>query len=736
MKKTTIRKKLLTLMIWTSFLLGSLFAVVNVFYMHNIRNEIEVQNGELGKKTAEESSDRLLSKTIDQLISTANGISEYSNEKFSEVESETKIVAAYVKSIYENKNGVYSSATASPYGFLTQQEYDDNVKETPRKPIIHIKADSTGWNASAGKLTDAAQKELNLVSPAGNILYRTVETSDIVAACYIGSANGFQLSADCLTTPVSVQSVKFGGTGGIQGRDWYLAAEKVKEGEAAWTKIFLDNSGRGASLTCATPVYDGTGKLRAVVASGNTMGTYSKKVTSATLGESGRSFIVNHDGEIIITADAIHFDGNTPQYRKLTDEGDDKIKEAAVKMAAGERGYVIGKYQGKDVLVAYSPIKLQPWTFVTMIDMDEVLVPANKISDDIVSRTNETVAVLNNTISRSRLLIVIIIVLALLVVVLLSFRFSEQLTGPLRALTEGVKKAGAGDLDTRINPGSNDETQILADAFNKMAQDLKEYIKNLATVTKEKERIGAELHVATTIQASMLPSIFPPFPGRPEFDLYASMTPAKEVGGDFYDFFLVDEDHLALVIADVSGKGVPAALFMVIAKTLIKNSAQSGLSPAAVLEKVNQQLCENNEAEMFVTVWIGIMKISEGTMKCANAGHEYPAISRKDGPFEILKDKHGFVVAGMPGAKYREYEISLSAGDTLFVYTDGVAEATNAKNELYGTDRMLSALNKVSDKRPADMLPAVKEDINAFVGSAPQFDDITMLVMKMNEWKQ
>lgn len=248
---------------------------------------------------------------------------------------------------------------------------------------------------------------------------------------------------------------------------------------------------------------------------------------------------------------------------------------------------------------------------------------------------------------------------------------------------------------------------------------------------REKERIGAELNVATQIQASMLPCVFPAFPEYKEFDIYASMNPAKEVGGDFYDFFLVDPDHLALVIADVSGKGVPAALFMMITKTLIKNAAQSGLGPGAVLETVNNQLLENNEAGMFVTVWLGIYEISSGKLTAANAGHEYPAIKRADGSFTLFKDKHGFVMGGMEDVTYREYDLELHAGDILFLYTDGVAEATGKEKELYGTDRMLDALNQKENADAKELLLTVRADIDLFVGEAEQFDDITMLALKI-----
>ena len=228
----------------------------------------------------------------------------------------------------------------------------------------------------------------------------------------------------------------------------------------------------------------------------------------------------------------------------------------------------------------------------------------------------------------------------------------------------------------------------------------------------------------------MLPRIFPPFPERDDFDIYATMHPAKEVGGDFYDFFLVDDDHLCLVMADVSGKGVPAALFMVIAKTLIKNRAQLGESPAEILTSVNAQLCDSNDAELFVTVWLAVIELSTGKGLAANAGHEHPAIRRADGNFELVVYRHSPAVATMEGIRFREHSFELHPGDTLFVYTDGVTEATNARNELFGTDRLLKTLNRNPYVSPEQLLKNVRWDIDDFVGSAPQFDDITMLGLR------
>ena len=243
-------------------------------------------------------------------------------------------------------------------------------------------------------------------------------------------------------------------------------------------------------------------------------------------------------------------------------------------------------------------------------------------------------------------------------------------------------------------------------------------------------RIESELNLASAIQADMLPNIFPPFPERTEFDIYASMTPAKEVGGDFYDFFLVDEDHLCMVMADVSGKGVPAALFMMASKIILANNAMMGKSPAQILTETNAAICSNNREEMFVTVWLGILEISTGKLTAANAGHEYPVVKHGNGAFELLKDKHGFVIGGMDGVKYQNYELMLEPGSKLFLYTDGVPEATDAQNELFGTDRMLAALNQEPSALPEQVLKNVDSSVKEFVKEAEQFDDLTMLCLE------
>ncbi len=270
----------------------------------------------------------------------------------------------------------------------------------------------------------------------------------------------------------------------------------------------------------------------------------------------------------------------------------------------------------------------------------------------------------------------------------------------------------------------------LAYSIDTMETDMLNNIENLKEITAEKERIGAELSLASTIQDNSIPNIFPAFPEQNTFDIYASMTPAKEVGGDFYNFFMIDDDHLAVVIGDVSGKGVPAALFMMVTNILISDRTRMGGTPAEILEFVNANLCEHNKADMFVTAWLGILELSTGKIIAANAGHDDAAVCRNEGSFRILETKHGLILGAMEEVKFKDFEIELAKGDKLFLYTDGVPEATDKDDNMFQIDRMIDALNEYKAGTPEEILNGVHNAVNEFAGEAPQFDDLTMLCLE------
>lgn len=327
------------------------------------------------------------------------------------------------------------------------------------------------------------------------------------------------------------------------------------------------------------------------------------------------------------------------------------------------------------------------------------------------------------------------IILVNIVAIIMTRHMKKTLVNPINEIAQAAesyvedRRKGDNDADhfSRLDIRTGDEVENLSLVMADMERDIKDFEENLTKITAEKQRISTELSVATRIQANMLPSIYPAFPEKTEFDIYASMDPAKEVGGDFYDFFLIDNDHLCMVIADVSGKGVPAALFMMASRIILANNAKMGKSPSQILTDTNAAICSNNREDMFVTVWLGILELSTGKLIASNAGHEYPALMQADGKFELYKDKHGFVIGGMDGVRYKEYEMQLKPGAKLFLYTDGVPEATDANDELFGTDRMLEALNSDLGAKPEDILKNVRAAVDGFVKDAEQFDDLTML---------
>ena len=324
------------------------------------------------------------------------------------------------------------------------------------------------------------------------------------------------------------------------------------------------------------------------------------------------------------------------------------------------------------------------------------------------------------------------------------FPRAKRLVDPIKRMTIRVSEMEGDDMSFQVEDVllTGDEIEVLARAFANMSEKLRGYVSEIVSITSEKQRLDTELSVAADIQLNMLPTHFPAFPDRQEFDLYAVMDPAKEVGGDFYDFFLLDEDHLALVMADVSGKGVPASLFMVISKTIIKNVTLSGRydNPAEILQDVNDRLCEGNEDDMFVTVWLGILTISTGRLVSACAGHEYPVFYRKNSGFVLEHDPHGLAMGVLEGSRYRNVTWQMSPGDLLFLYTDGVPEANNSKQELFGEERMMKALGKsmVAARQGSAsgepdlqlLLRSLRAQIDDFAGETPQFDDLTMMCLE------
>ena len=336
---------------------------------------------------------------------------------------------------------------------------------------------------------------------------------------------------------------------------------------------------------------------------------------------------------------------------------------------------------------------------------------------------------LNNVILTT---LVLIIVSCVCLAVYIKRHFAKPVEKISAEATRFAKEPSLSDKKTFEKISPIREVRVLAESIDKMEQDTIHHMKELSDAAAERERMAVELSLATTIQINMLPSRFPPYPNRKDFDIYASMDAAKEVGGDFYDFYLLDNDRFAFLVADVSGKGIPAALFMMRAKMTIKSLAESGVDVNVILSEANEKLCEGNDAGMFVTAWLGVVDMKTGILSYASAGHNPPLLKHRNGAFDYLKTRSNFILAGMNGVPYRKHELQLLPGDELFLYTDGVTEATDSNEELFGESRLLDALNCVSDESVQERCKNVKRSIDSFVGSAEQFDDITMLSVRFN----
>ena len=631
-------------------------------------------------------------------------------------DSRLRVVADAVSQSAEYAEKLY----ASPSGLLKSSLYSPvHLSEAPATI-------SARYMFSAGVTdTDELYEELKLISNMEEVFAPIMKYNRrFLDNLYVGTSSGifYQYTDNNVFLENYV----------VTQRHWYLNSTSSPD-RIMWKETEIDSYGRPC-ITASMAVKDPDGNIVAVVAADVNFEQMMSNVIGSGLGETGTTFILGATRDLVAYGDFMKdVEEHGGLYIAFGDHFADpesvlaKIDDCA--FGHGEAFHA--ELDGKKIYMTAREIPSTGWLLCTAINAEEITEPIGKVTAQSDTLFADARAKMTEEFKAMTWQAILTIVASALIAAVIVYFISRTISKPIIKLTNTVKNTGEGDFDRKSDIDTRDEIGDLARGFNKMQDDLKLYTENLQSVTAEKERINAELNVAAQIQADMLPRIFPPFPQIKEIDLYASMTPAKEVGGDFYDFFLIDEDHLALVMADVSGKGVPAALFMMVTKILINERSLTGDTPAEILSVVNDRICDHNEADMFVTVWLGILEISTGKIIAANAGHDDPAVYRAGGEFEIPKNKHGPVIGAMGGMVYRDYTIELHPGDKLFLYTDGVPEATDADEKMFTLDGMLSALNEAKDFCSEDILALVWDRVNAFVGDAPQFDDVTMLCLEL-----
>lgn len=546
-------------------------------------------------------------------------------------------------------------------------------------------------------------------------------------------------------------------------RDWYINA--LNTGEMTVSDAYADSFRGEQVVTFSMPCYSGDGTLLGVLAVDLLIGDLTEMTEDIELEFDGYAMLVSQSGSVIAAPGAE--EGEATAERFLGDRYEEIIDE----MNKGGSGMQTSLIAGKEKYVIYSRIDAVGWDIIIVFDR-EAFVHAAQTRFEVL---DATMLEGGTAISRQMLFTggmwAAAVLLLLFAVSRASGRMAEKISAPVEQLTADVRKVGEGDLNYVHHIRTGDELETLSHTFESMTVSLKNHIRSLSQMSAERERLATELNVATQIQVSMLPCIFPAFPERRDIDIYASMAPAREVGGDFYDFFLTDENHLHVVMADVSGKGIPAALFMVVTKTLLKDNLSSGMPLEQVFARVNSQLCENNEAGMFVTVFAGCLDLRDGRFLYVNAGHNPPCILRtgesgqrgqsgqdgqsdqdgqsgrrrrdrrrgqggrsaQDGQgrsVQVLRGASGFVLAGLEGMEYTAQETVLQAGDVFFAYTDGVTEAMNSRGGLYGEERLFEKLAQPGDIGAEELVQSVSASLKEFMQEADLADDITMLALR------
>ena len=708
-----IQQKVFNLVLVTILLLIAAYTAVIVYQSSSLKKLTAETNLRQKEAIAEISETTMDAVVADSLTSKAEMAAMLADDLFVRLSSTVQILADNAENLLQTPELYSARPFALPDASMEGKISLQLVGETNRMPE-----------------DPAVLEKLSLLANLSDVmtaLYRNAGTSSV----YIAVPEGYML---CVDDKADARIDEQGNvlTIPIRERPWYLGA--AQSDSIFFTDVLKDTFTGEIGITCTIPIRQ-DGRLIAVAAADLFLDQMEEAVSNS--GDVVHyTCIINNQGHVVFSPQ----NQGTLRARTAEEAVDLRSSEQA-DLAAFVRDALNGvtgvrelDLDGDRVYLAGAPVKTLGWAVVSVVDKAATERPTIMMQEQFDSTLNEAATIYNKNLDRSKQTIIVLILLILIMGLTAGDRLSRRIVRPLEHMTNRVRSLGGKNLQFQMEEEyrTGDEIEVLAESFSALSAKTLQYVDQVKRVTAEKERIGAELTMANAIQRSQLPRLFPPFPNRHEFNLFATTKPAKEVGGDFYDFFMVDNDHVALVMADVSGKGVPAALFMMVTRMLIKSRLQSGESVAEALTNVNRQLCENNELGYFVTVWLAVLEISTGKGVAVNAGHEHPVLRRSDGKYELVLYRHSLAVAAMDGVRFRQHEFQLCPGDSFFVYTDGVTEATNGEHELFGTDRMLEALNKEPDAEPDQLLKNVMDDIHRFMDGEDQFDDITMMCLKYN----
>ena len=711
--KLDIRRKVLLLVLSGSLLTFMLITVFLVFGTIHARKTLDDQTEELADGASEYAAEILETEIKKRMEETTRIRAQTINNGLAETVEDVKFISYEMSDLLQK--GIRFSEEPLPNALYTDVP-------TGRAFILYS-PDLVKQGISA-----SLQKEIDRASGIAGMLERM---SDYYPNAVVGSKNGYVLRAQ-----------EKGGTGAIS----YLCRESLRNSydprERSWYKLGKDASGpvftdayldaaTGDLCVSAVMPYYGAGGFAGVACLDCSIQDLYAQIMETAISRNEHSFILGKKGEVIVSSRKEGVLSASRERQDLRRSEESSLAREAARMVEGKSDIRVVSVDGVEYYLAYAPLTLQGWSFGTLVAKEEALVPATAAKSEMHAWMEGFRTTLRESMAGNAAALAATMALLLAGFIAFSIWSAKRFVEPILELKDGVKQIAQGNLDKTLSLQTGDEIEQLADSVNDMTAALKTYIADLSAVTAEKERIATELSVARHIQEGMLPKTFPAFPDKTEFDIYASMHAAKEVGGDFYDFYLVDEDHLAVTIGDVSGKGVPAALFMVVAKTVLQNNMlllKKAEALGEIMARANDRLCRDNEEDMFVTVFMGLLDIRSGEFSYVNAGHNRPLLRQGKNGFTWLPKADTCMMGLMEGMEFPVRKLQLNPGDCLFLYTDGVTEAMDPEGRLFSDEKLEALLKAVpSGKAAKDILALVSEAVKAHAGNAEQSDDVTML---------
>lgn len=756
-KRAKIEKKILIIFSLLLIITQIFTAFIAYFNIFKINKSSSKEMDNLSSNVVQIGESLIQNQIENYLDSLSYSTSKSANSVFKSVSDDILTVADSLNEIYKNPSNFKGSIPPLPEFNKSSKESDknggsfkayaiDNSNKSDELLVYNVpeysnysnkifKTSIDSWKSLSNSQKSAIigdysvvsnknipqnlYKEFLLLSNSKYILEPIFKNNPYISSVYMGTESGLFYKYSSDNSPNRYDP---------RLREWYISAKNAANNNntsPVWQETYISSSTGKLCITCAKSFGNSKNGILGVCAIDMNLEDVSKLITQSEFGDNGYNFIIDNEGKIIIKSDS--------NISSLNIERVELSNETIKEIQSKKRGIIDIQIDDNGYYTGYAPLSTPNWTICSMVQKEEANKPITEIHQIIKDSTNKSEDSINKSYISIILQFFIEFFICIIITYFIAMRLSKTISKPIVELSKKAKIIGEGNFSINIPVNSEDEVGELASSFNIMIDNLKSYMQNLTKTVAEKEKIHSELLIAKKIQKSMMPYIFPAYPDRNDLDIYALVDPAKEVGGDFYDFFFIDDRHLALVIADVSDKGISAALFMVIAKILIKNQLQNGDAPSKIFNIINNKLCENNDAGMFVTCFLGILDTETGKLIYSNAGHNPPILYKNtENKCVAINDPHGFVLGGMPKLKYTQNELYLSPGDILFLYTDGVTEAVNNKGELFSQDRLekviLDAMGK--NYKINGLVQTIREEIEKFANGADRADDITMLAFK------